>query len=72
MQLQKPREKDALSKKYKVQSGKTVWNTFTLVIIFIGKSLQIEVHSTNLLLWPVGIFLQSHQSATAHRILTLP
>ena len=27
-------------------------NTFTLLIILIVKSLQIELHSTNLLLWP--------------------
>ena len=27
--------------------------TFTLLIIFIVKSLQIELHSTNLLLWPL-------------------
>ena len=28
------------------------WNTFTLLIIFIVKSLQKEQNSTNLLLWP--------------------
>ena len=28
------------------------WNTFTLFIIFIVKSLQKEQNSTNLLLWP--------------------
>ena len=31
---------------------KEKWNTFTLLIIFIVKSLQKEQNSTNLLLWP--------------------
>ena len=39
-------------------------NTFTLLIIFIVKSLQKEQNSTNLLLWPqsAGIKLQLPQS----------
>ena len=49
-------------------------NTFTLLIILIVKSLQIELHSTNLLLYDIqspGINVQSPQSAATPRRLTL-
>ena len=52
---------------------KKMQNTLTLLIIFVVKSLQIEVHSTNLLLRSptAGIKVQSTQSATTPRRLTL-
>ena len=52
---------------------KKMQNTLTLLIIFVVKSLQIELHSTNLLLWSptAGIKVQSTQSATTPRRLTL-
>ena len=36
----------------------------TLLVIHIVKSLQIEVHGTNLILYYAGINVQSPQSAT--------
>ena len=49
-------------------------NTFTLLIIFIGKSLQKEQNSTNLLYYDpqsAGINVQSSQSESTPRRLTL-
>ena len=54
-------------------------NTFTILIILIVKCLQIELHSTNLLIWPpdlmtpqpAGINMQPPQSAITPRRLTL-
>ena len=43
-------------------------NVMTLLVILKARSLQMMVHSTNELLKPL---IQSHQSATAPRILTL-
>ena len=52
----------------KFHKGKV--NTLTLLITFIAKNLQKEVHWANLLL-SVGISLQSPQSTTTPKILTL-
>ena len=46
-------------------------NTFTLLIIFIVKSIQKEQNSTNLVL-SAGINLQSPQSDSIPWTLTLP
>ena len=50
-------------------------NPYTLIIILIVKSLQIELHSTNLLPWPPIcrniINVQSLQSTTTPRTLTI-
>ena len=48
-------------------------NNFILLIILMVKRLQIEVRSTNLLLWPTICrnIRQSPQSTTTSRMLTL-
>ena len=46
-------------------------NTFKLLIILIVKSLQIKLHSTNLLHTMTPNLLESPQSATTPRGLTL-
>ena len=50
---------------------KMIISTFTLLINFLVKSLQKEQNSTNLLLWPPGINLQSPQSDSTFWTLTL-
>ena len=61
------------SKKKNHYFSKRKWKTFTLLIIFIVKSLQREQNSTNILLWPqsAGVNVQSLQSESTPRRLTL-